>query len=128
MNDNPFNILGESTTPPQKGEEIQGSSQGSLQEKIQALIKNSDLVLFMKGNPEFPQCGFSANAVAILNLLGKPFKTFDILSDQEIREGLKEYSRWPTYPQLYYKGELVGGNDILTEMFQQGELQKLVTV
>ena len=126
MNDNPFNILEHPKTPPQIGEETQAPSKGNLQEKIQALVK-SDLILFMKGTPQFPQCGFSANAIGILNLLGKSFKTFDILSDPEIRQGLKEYSNWPTYPQLYYKGELVGGNDILMEMHQQGELQKLIS-
>lgn len=122
MND--FNILGNRPTPPPMGEEIP-EVQGELQEKIQSLIHSSNVVLFMKGNPQFPQCGFSANVVGILNQLGKPFKTFDILSDPEVRQGLKEYSNWPTFPQLYVKGDLVGGNDILTEMYQQGELQKL---
>lgn len=124
MSEDPFNILGDQSTPPQLGEEILEVS-GELQEKIKSLIHCSDVVLFMKGNPHFPQCGFSANAVGILNQLGKPFKTFDILSDPEVRQGLKEYSRWPTYPQLYIQGKLMGGNDILMEMYQAGELQKV---
>ena len=80
----------------------------------------------MKGNTEFPQCGFSANTSGILRQMGVPFKTFNILNDQEIRQGLKEFSNWPTYPQLYVNGQLGGGNDIVTEMFQNGELQELV--
>ncbi|MCY4645245.1 MAG: Grx4 family monothiol glutaredoxin [Bacteriovoracales bacterium] len=125
MSDNPFQILDDQPSPPQLGEEI-GETQGSdLQKKIQSLTNCADIVLFMKGNPQSPQCGFSANAVGILNQMGKPFKTFDILSDIDVRQGLKEYSNWPTYPQLYVKGELVGGNDILMEMHREGNLQKL---
>lgn len=91
--------------------------------QIENLLKSSKVVLFMKGNAQFPQCGFSANTVAILKSLGVPFKTFNILNDQDIRQGLKEFSNWPTYPQLYVNGKLIGGNDIVTEMFQSGELQ-----
>jgi len=98
----------------------------SLPEQIQALITAEKVVLFMKGNTEFPQCGFSANTSGMLRQLGVPFKTFNILNDPEIRQGLKEFSNWPTYPQLYVNGQLVGGNDIVTEMFQNGELQALV--
>ena len=78
----------------------------------------------MKGNAQMPQCGFSANSVAILKQLGVSFKTFNILNDQDIRQGLKEYSNWPTYPQLYICGKLIGGNDILTEMYHSGELKE----
>jgi monothiol glutaredoxin len=95
-----------------------------LQSQIQGILKSSKIVLFMKGNAQFPQCGFSANTVAILKSLGVPFKTFNILNDQDIRQGLKEFSNWPTYPQLYINGKLIGGNDIVTEMFQTGELQE----
>ena len=108
MSDNPFQILGDQSTPPQLGQEIEETSGSDLKEKIESLVNGADIVLFMKGNSQYPQCGFSANAVGILNQLGKPFKTFDILSDMEVRQGLKEYSNWPTYPQLYVKGELVG--------------------
>ena len=97
-----------------------------LKEQIESLLKAEKVVLFMKGNSEFPQCGFSANTSGILRQLGVNFKTFNILNDPEIRQGLKEHSNWPTYPQLYVNGQLVGGNDIVTEMFQNGELQALV--
>ena len=80
----------------------------------------------MKGNPSFPQCGFSANTVAILQTYNKPFTTFDILQDSDIRQGLKEYSNWPTFPQLFVNGELIGGNDIVTELYQNGELADLL--
>ncbi len=94
-----------------------------IRSQIETLLKSSKVVLFMKGNSQAPQCGFSANSVAILKNLGVPFKTFNILNDPEIRQGLKEYSNWPTYPQLYVNNKLLGGNDIITEMFQNGELQ-----
>ncbi len=95
-------------------------------ERIDALVKANDVVLFMKGSALFPQCGFSSRAVAILDHLGVPFETVDVLQDQEIRTGIKEYSDWPTIPQLYVKGEFVGGSDIVREMFNAGELQTLM--
>ena len=95
-------------------------------ERIDALVKSSDVVLFMKGTELFPQCGFSSRAVAILNHLGADYQTVDVLQDPEIRNGIKEYSDWPTIPQLYVKGEFVGGSDIMMEMFESGELQQLV--
>ena len=95
-------------------------------ERIDALVKSNDVLLFMKGSTLFPQCGFSSRAVAILDHLGVPFETVDVLQDQEIRTGIKEYSDWPTIPQLYVKGEFVGGSDIMMEMFENGELQQLV--
>ncbi|HWT13592.1 MAG TPA: Grx4 family monothiol glutaredoxin [Allosphingosinicella sp.] len=94
--------------------------------RIDQLVKNNDIVLFMKGTALFPQCGFSSRAVAILDHLGVPFETVDVLQDPEIRQGVKEYSDWPTVPQLYVKGEFVGGSDIMMEMFQAGELQQLL--
>jgi monothiol glutaredoxin len=96
------------------------------QERIDQIVKNNDIVLFMKGTALFPQCGFSSRAVAILDHLGVPFETVDVLQDPEIRQGIKEYSDWPTVPQLYVKGEFVGGSDIMMEMFEAGELQPLV--
>jgi len=95
-------------------------------ERIDALLKSNDVVLFMKGTALFPQCGFSSRAVAILDHLGSQYETVDVLQDQEIRQGIKEYSDWPTVPQLYVKGEFVGGSDIMMEMFESGELQQLV--
>lgn len=91
--------------------------------QIETLLNSSKVVLFMKGNAQMPMCGFSANTVSILKHLGVSFKTFNILNDPEIRQGLKEFSNWPTYPQLYVNGKLLGGNDIITEMYQSGELQ-----
>ena len=95
-------------------------------DRIDSLVKANDVVLFMKGSVLFPQCGFSSRAVAILDHLGVPFETVDVLQDQEIRTGIKEYSDWPTIPHLYVKGEFVGGSDIMMEMFESGELQQLV--
>jgi monothiol glutaredoxin len=94
--------------------------------RIGEIVKNNEIVLFMKGTPLFPQCGFSSRAVTILEHLGSPFETVDVLQDPEIRQGIKEYSDWPTIPQLYVKGEFVGGSDIMMEMFKSGELQQLV--
>ena len=94
--------------------------------RIDEIVKNNAVVLFMKGTPLFPQCGFSSRAVTILEHLETPFETVDVLQDPEIRQGIKEYSDWPTIPQLYVKGEFVGGSDIMMEMFKSGELQQLV--
>jgi monothiol glutaredoxin len=99
----------------------------SAQERIAEIVGKNDVVLFMKGTVLFPQCGFSSRAVAILDHLGVPFETVDVLQDQEIRAGIKDYSDWPTIPQLYVKGEFVGGSDIMLEMFESGELQALVS-
>jgi len=97
-----------------------------VKERIDALVKSNEVVLFMKGSPLFPQCGFSSRAIAILEHLGTPYETVDVLADQEVRNGIKEYSDWPTIPQLYVKGEFVGGSDIMMEMFESGELKELV--
>ena len=95
--------------------------------RIGEIVKSNEVVLFMKGTPLFPQCGFSSRAITILEHLGVPFESVDVLQDAEIRQGIKEYSDWPTIPQLYVKGEFVGGSDIMLEMFQSGELQQLVS-
>jgi monothiol glutaredoxin len=94
--------------------------------RIDEIVKKNDVVLFMKGTALFPQCGFSSRAIAILDRLGTHYETVDVLQDPEIRQGIKEYSDWPTIPQLYVKGEFVGGSDIMMEMFQNGELQQLL--
>jgi len=96
-------------------------------ERIAALVEANDILLFMKGTPLFPQCGFSSRAIAILDHLGAPYETVDVLADQEIRQGVKAFSDWPTIPQLYVKGEFVGGSDIMMEMFESGELKQLVS-
>ena len=92
--------------------------------RIDELVKSNDVVLFMKGTPQFPQCGFSGQVVQILDHLGVPYKGLNVLESAELRQGIKEYSNWPTIPQLYVKGEFVGGCDIIREMFQAGELQQ----
>ena len=96
------------------------------QTRIADLVKSNDVVLFMKGTALFPQCGFSSRAIAILDRLEAKYETVDVLQDPEIRAGIKEYSDWPTVPQLYVKGEFVGGSDIMMEMFEAGELHQLM--
>ena len=97
-----------------------------VQDRIQGLVNGADVLLFMKGSPLFPQCGFSSRAVAILNHLGVEFDSVDVLQDQGVRQGIKQFSDWPTIPQLYVKGEFVGGSDIMMEMYESGELAQLL--
>jgi monothiol glutaredoxin len=96
------------------------------QSRIAEIVTSHDVVLFMKGTPLFPQCGFSSKAVAILDHLGVQYDSVDVLQDMEIRSGIKAFSDWPTIPQLYVKGEFVGGSDIMMEMFEAGELKQLM--
>jgi monothiol glutaredoxin len=96
--------------------------------RIEQLLKENKIMVFMKGSKLMPQCGFSNNVVQILNTLGVPYETLDILADPEIRQGIKEYSNWPTIPQIYLNGEFVGGSDIAIELYQSGELQQMVEV
>ena len=96
--------------------------------KIDKLLADNKIMVFMKGNKLMPQCGFSNQVVQILNILGVPYETVDVLADQDIRQGIKEYSNWPTIPQVYINGEFIGGSDVMTEMYQKGELQQLVEV
>jgi monothiol glutaredoxin len=97
-------------------------------ERIEDLVKQNKIMVFMKGNKMMPQCGFSNQVVQILNILGVPYETLDVLADPDIRQGIKEYSNWPTIPQVYIAGEFVGGCDVMTELYQKGELQQLVEV
>ncbi|PCI05365.1 MAG: monothiol glutaredoxin, Grx4 family [Hyphomicrobiales bacterium] len=99
----------------------------SMNDFIKNEVDTNDVVLFMKGTPDFPQCGFSGQVTQILNYLGVEFKGVNVLSDDELRQGIKDYTQWPTVPQLYVKGEFVGGCDIIREMFQAGELQTHLT-
>lgn len=94
--------------------------------RIKEQLESHDVLLYMKGTPDFPQCGFSGQTIAALNAIGKPYSFVNIFEDQEVREGLKEYSNWPTFPQLYVKGELIGGCDIVIEMYHSGELKTLL--
>tara|TARA_Y100001978_G_C23338863_1_gene266500 strand:+ start:30 stop:353 length:324 start_codon:yes stop_codon:yes gene_type:complete len=102
--------------------------ENQIKEKIQKLIDSSPVMVFMKGSKLMPQCGFSNNVVQILNSLGIEFSTYDVLSDFEIREGIKQYSNWPTIPQVYLKGEFLGGSDILIEMYNSGELKEKIEI
>lgn len=99
-----------------------------LKERIDKLVKDNKILVFMKGNKLMPQCGFSNNVVQILNTLGVPYETVDVLEDYEIRQGIKEYSNWPTIPQVYIDGQFIGGSDIMIELYQKGELQQMVEV
>lgn len=99
-----------------------------LQQKIDALVQNNKIMVFMKGSKLMPQCGFSNNVVQILNSLGVPYETLDILENYDIRQGIKEYSNWPTIPQVYVNGEFIGGSDIMIELYQSGELQEMLEV
>ena len=99
----------------------------AVNEYIDNEVKNNGVVLFMKGTPDFPQCGFSGQVVQILNYLGVDYKGVNVLTDDDLRQGIKDYTNWPTVPQLYVKGEFVGGCDIIREMFQAGELQSMLT-
>ena len=98
----------------------------STQKRIDDMVKSNKVFLFIKGTPDFPQCGFSQRAVGILRALDVPFQTFDVLSDAEVRQGIKEYANWPTIPQLYIGGEFLGGSDIMMEMWEGGELETMV--
>ena len=97
-----------------------------INDRIKEQLSSNSVVLYMKGTPDFPQCGFSGQTVAALNAIGNPYATVNILEDPEIREGMKVFSNWPTFPQLYVKGELVGGCDIVVEMYHSGKLQTLI--
>jgi monothiol glutaredoxin len=98
------------------------------QQRIEDLVQQNKIMVFMKGNKLMPQCGFSNNVVQILNMLGAPYETIDVLADPEIRDGVKAFSNWPTIPQVYINGEFIGGSDIMIELYQKGELQQMVEV
>jgi monothiol glutaredoxin len=116
----PFTIVGD-------GRAVEEAlTSGSPLERVGDLVRSSDVFLFIKGTPEQPMCGFSANTVAIMNATGVPYRSFDVLSDPALRDAAKEYAKWPTFPQLWVRGELVGGNDIITEMYQAGELDEVL--
>ena len=106
---------------------IQVSTKVDINERIKEQLESNPVLVYIKGTPDFPQCGFSGQTVAALKAIGRPFSYVNIFDDPEIREGLKTYSNWPTFPQLYVDGELVGGCDIIVEMYHSGELQKLLT-
>ena len=98
----------------------------NIQQQIDQVVKANDVVLFMKGTPQFPMCGFSSQVVQILDYMGVEYKGVNVLDNEEVRQGIKDYANWPTIPQLYINGEFVGGCDIMKEMYQAGELQKML--
>jgi monothiol glutaredoxin len=100
----------------------------AVKDRIDQMVQSQPIVVFMKGTKLMPQCGFSNNVVQILNVLGVPFATFDVRSDPDIRQGIKDYSNWPTIPQVYVNGEFLGGSDIMIELYQSGQLQEIVQV
>lgn len=123
----PFKISAASEVPSGSGETVTKSSMtGDPIERMGALVNSADIFLLIKGTPQRPQCGFSANTIAVMDALRVPYRTFDILSDEGIRSGAKQFAGWPTFPQVYVRGEFIGGNDIITEMFEAGELEDLV--
>jgi len=128
MNDsNPFRITGGTPEPRFLGAPVDEADRAApALERVEKLVTSANVFLFMKGVPEQPQCGFSANTVAILETIGIPYKTFDILSDESIRAAAKQFAGWPTFPQLWVGGEFIGGNDIMVEMYQTDELVTLV--
>ena len=125
--DNPFIISAPPATDQGLGRPISESDPSTdPKQRIQSMVDSSEIFLLIKGTPQMPQCGFSAKTVAIIETLGVPYQTFDILSDESIRTVAKDFSAWPTFPQIYFKGEFIGGNDILTEMYDAGELREMV--
>ena len=126
--DNPFKISAGPEPEHGHGLPITNSdSSADPIDRIRSMVESSEIFLLIKGTPQRPQCGFSANTVAIVESLGVPYKTFDVLSDESIRTAAKDFSAWPTFPQIFHKGEFIGGNDILMEMHDAGELRELVS-
>jgi monothiol glutaredoxin len=126
--DNPFKIAAAPEPDQALGQPASNSDPGLVPaDRIQSWVDSSEIFLLIKGTPQRPLCGFSANTVAIIDSLGLPYRTFDVLSDESIRTAAKTFAGWPTFPQIYIKGEFVGGNDILTEMFDAGELQRMLS-
>jgi monothiol glutaredoxin len=124
---NPFKIAATPDRPV--GSENPMTEAGSVAdpaERVRAMVGSADVFLLIKGTPQRPQCGFSANTVAVMDALDVPYRTFDVLADESIRDAAKQFAGWPTFPQVYVRGEFIGGNDIVTEMYTEGELHDLV--
>lgn len=118
---NIFKVVGQeqSDSPPP-------AQDGDINERITQDIQQNKILIFMKGSPDFPQCGFSAATIEVFNRIGEPYATRDILQDPELRQGIKDFSQWPTIPQVYIGGKFIGGSDIITEMYENGELEPMV--
>jgi len=125
--DNPFKIAATPEPFEGQGRPLTESDNGvDPAERVRSMVESSDVFLLIKGTPDRPMCGFSANTVAVMDALEIPYRSFDILSDEDIRTAAKQVAGWPTFPQVYVRGEFIGGNDIVTEMYHDGELQRLV--
>jgi len=125
--DNPFNIAATPVSAEGRGVPVtEAESLADSAERVRAMVRSADVFLLIKGTPQRPLCGFSANTVAVMDSLGVPYRTFDVLSDEAIRDAAKELAGWPTFPQVYVRGEFIGGNDIVTEMYAEGELHELI--
>lgn len=123
----PFEIVNRILSPPPvEADEEKASGPAEATERVKALVASAEVFLFVKGTPTHPQCGFSAQTLAIMHRLGCEFSTFDVLSNEDIRQAAKEVAEWPTFPQVWVRGEFIGGNDIVTDMYQTGELQQLL--
>lgn len=126
-NDNPFNVTAAPEPAGGLGQPVvEAGAGGDPEQRVRSMIGSSEIFLLIKGTPQRPLCGFSANTVAVMDALDVPYRTFDVLSDDSIREAAKRVAAWPTFPQVWVRGEFIGGNDIVTEMYQAGELQTLV--
>jgi monothiol glutaredoxin len=125
--DNPFNIVGTQDRPEGRGIPMtEAESLVDPAERVRSMVGSADVFLLIKGTPQRPQCGFSANTVAVMDALDVPYRTFDVLADEAIRDAAKRFAGWPTFPQIYVRGEFIGGNDIVTEMYAEGELHELI--
>jgi monothiol glutaredoxin len=126
-NSNPFKIAATPELPKGHGQPLTETDPAAdPAERLRAMVEASEVFLLIKGTPDRPMCGFSANTVAVMDALEVPYLTFDILSDEDVRSAAKQVAGWPTFPQVYVRGEFIGGNDIVTEMYHEGELQSLV--
>jgi monothiol glutaredoxin len=123
---NPFQIAASEAVAGSRAPHQEQDPSAPVGERIDRMVGSAEVFLFIKGTPRQPMCGFSANTLAVMDALGVSYETFDVLSDEGVRSGVKEYSRWPTFPQVYVRGEFIGGNDIVTEMFHSGELAKIL--
>ena len=124
---NPFNIAATPERPEGRGVPVtEAESLADSAERVRAMVGSADVFLLIKGTPQRPLCGFSANTVAVMDALEVPYRTFDVLSDETIRDAAKQLAGWPTFPQVYVRGEFIGGNDIVTEMYAEGELHELI--
>ena len=125
--DNPFKVAATPEDDGRFGKPIaEANPSAKPTERIRSMVQSSNVFMLIKGTPQRPLCGFSANTVAVIDSLGVPYRTFDVLSDQSIRDAAKQFAGWPTFPQVYIRGEFIGGNDILMELYDSGELQQMV--